>query len=119
MNGTGGDNYYLFRIKPDDNCGWRLIRRRNGSNTTLGSGSCSGSGINTGTGWNTFAIRHDRDGLISVFVNDQANNNENPLFTINDANRLTGRGVGLYVEADDSEDITARFDNFQVWTVAQ
>jgi len=124
MNGAGDGNNYQFRIKPDSNCGWTLIRRKTtGStttNTTLGSGSCSSSGINTNSPWNnTFAIRHDKNGLISLFINDKANNNTNPVFTINDGNQLTGWGVGLFVDADDTKDITVRFDNFEVYTVAQ
>jgi hypothetical protein len=111
INGKGEDNYYLFRIKPDDNCGWRLIRRKGGSNTAW-SGGCN-SAINRGSTKNVLTIKHAPDGKISIYVNGKL------LYSRADSNLLKGKGVGLYVEADDDEDITVRFDDFKIYSVPQ
>ncbi len=110
INGDGGDNYYLFRIKPDDSCGYRLIRKRNGSVTTLRSGGCV-SAINRGSATNTLTLKHDRNGDITIYINGDE------IYSIDDNNRLTGRGVGLYAEGADDDEVTIRFDNFRVYSV--
>ncbi|MBN1221091.1 MAG: hypothetical protein JXM69_19370 [Anaerolineae bacterium] len=110
INGAGGDNYYLFRVKPDDDCGWKLVRRKSGTSTTIGSGGCV-SAINRGTAKNTLTIKHDKNGAITLYINGTQ------IFSINDGNALTSKGTGLFVEADDNEDITVRFDDFRVYTV--
>ncbi|HXV42699.1 MAG TPA: hypothetical protein VEC96_06520, partial [Anaerolineae bacterium] len=57
INGQGDGNYYAFEVKPDDDCGWRLIRRRDGSSSEVRSGGCE-SVINRDSGSNILEIRH-------------------------------------------------------------
>jgi hypothetical protein len=116
INGEGGDNYYLFRIWPNDDCSdggrWQLIRREDGSNTTLLNGSCSSlikEGIGSGA-TNVLRISHSTDRKLSVYVNGQL------LSSIIDtsADHLTGEATGVYVLSDDRE-VIMKFDDFKVY----
>ncbi|MBN1994703.1 MAG: DUF11 domain-containing protein [Anaerolineae bacterium] len=110
INGSGEDYYYLFRVKPDDECGWLLTRRKDGSSTTLASSGCV-SAINRGATKNNLIIKHRNDGVITLYINGTQ------VYSINDGNSLTGVGTGLYAEADNDKDITVRFDDFRVYTI--
>jgi hypothetical protein len=119
INGSGGDDYYVFRIQPnEDGCGssggdWELRRRKDNKETVLRSGACHPS-IKRGYGSgnvNTIKISHATDRNLSVSVNGT-------LLAIfqeeNTGNHLTGTGVGVYVLAD-NVDVLMKFDNFKVF----
>jgi uncharacterized repeat protein (TIGR01451 family) len=114
INGTGGDNYYLFRIWPNNSCSsggdWNLIRRKSGNSTTLVSGSCN-TAIKRGSEINTLRIAHSSNGTLTVMVNGAT------LGTYNDsgANHLTGTANGVYVGSSSSKDIRIKFDDFRVF----
>lgn len=108
INGQGDDNYYAFEVKPNDDCSWRLIRRRDGNSSTVRSGGCD-SPINRGSSSNILEIRHTSNGNISVFINDTQLGS-----TYNDGSQLTGRGTGVYVQTANDDDVTIRFDDFTV-----
>lgn len=122
INGEGGDNYYYFRIWPNDSCSqggdWQLVRRRGGSEHTLLEGQCH-TAIKRGTGaanTNRLKIRHDVSFELSVFVNNVK------LGTIYDVQgqHLTGSATGVYAyTSDDDVDLNdaalIKFDNFAVY----
>lgn len=110
INGAGGNYYYLFRVKPDDECGWRLVRKGNGDETD--SGGCH-SAINRGSAKNNLKIIHYRDGKISVYVNDTLIHTED-----DGANDLDGgTDMGLYVSGANDRDVTVRFDDLRIYSV--
>ena len=113
INGQGGDNYYLFRIWPNNGCGsggdWQLIRRRNGSNSTLDFGDCEPA-INRGSASNILKIAHESDRTLSVYVNDTLLSS----YPENSSDHLTGEATGVYVRSDD-EDVRIKFDDFKVY----
>ena len=106
INGKGGDDYYLFRIRPNDNCGWKLFKRKDGNNSTVKEGGCD-SAINRAKVENILKIEHFQGGTISVYVNNKL------LFSGNE-NWFPGKGTGVYVEADDDKGTTVRFDDFTI-----
>jgi uncharacterized repeat protein (TIGR01451 family) len=113
INGEGGDNYYLFRIWPNDSCSdggrWQLIRREDGNNTTLLDGSCS-SLIREDDGVNTLRIAHSQDRKLTVYVNGSVLSS----YTDNSGDHLTGEATGVYVRSDD-EEVLVKFDDFKVY----
>jgi hypothetical protein len=113
INGQGGDNYYLFRIWPNNGCAtggdWQLIRRRNGNNSTLRSDSCA-SAINRDGGTNILKIAHRSDRTLSVYVNDTLLSS----YPESSSNHLTGEATGVYVRSAD-EDVRIKFDDFKVY----
>lgn len=112
INGEGGDNYYLFRIWPNDSCSnggrWQLIRREDGDSQTLLDGSCS-SLIRDEDGVNTLRIAH-QDRKLTVYVNGSILSS---IFDNSDEH-LTGEATGVYVRSDD-EEILVKFDDFKVY----
>lgn len=107
-NGRGGGEYYLFRVRPNSDCGWELIRREDSDSDTVLSGGCD-SAINRYSETNRLAIRHSSDDKISVYVNGVR------LGTYDDNDALTGgKGTGVYVRSGNDEENTIRFDNFRV-----
>lgn len=113
INGQGGNNYYLFRIWPNNGCSsggdWELIRRRNGNNNTILSGDCA-SAINRGGSQNTLKIAHKSDRTLSVYVNDTLLDT----YPESSSNHLTGEATGVYVRSGD-EDVRIKFDDFKVY----
>ncbi len=117
INGAGGDNYYLFRIQPNENdCvsggDWELTRRKDGDDTVIASGTCHPS-IKRGYGianTNSLKISHETDLKISVFINGTL------VGIVNEdaANHLTGTGVGIYARSD-NKDVLMKFDNYTVY----
>jgi hypothetical protein len=107
-NGQGADNYYAFEVKPDDDCGWRLIRRSGGNSSEVRSGGCE-SVINRDSGSNILEIRHFSNGNVSVFINGTQVGS-----TFTDGAQLTGRGTGVYIRTNNADDVAGRFDDFTV-----
>ncbi|MDX1521351.1 MAG: hypothetical protein R3264_06970, partial [Anaerolineae bacterium] len=117
INGQGGDNYYLFRVRPNANgCttggNWELRRRRNGSETVLANASCV-SALKRGYGSgakNTLKIVHKSDRTLTLFINGVQVFGP---FTENASQHLTGTATGIYVRSD-NQIIRIKFDNFLV-----
>ncbi len=109
FNGEGGGEYYLFRIWPDDDCGWQLRRREDDIGDIKIQGGCVSAIKRGDNDINVLRAIHTSDGKISVYVNDVW------LGTYIDTNQLTGNGTGVYVHADDTQDIDVRFDDFTVY----
>lgn len=113
INGQGGDNYYLFRIWPNNGCSsggdWELIRRRNGNNNTIRSGDCA-SAINRGGATNLLKIAHESNRTLSVYVNDTLLDT----YPESSSNHLTGEATGVYVRSA-NEDVRIKFDDFKVY----
>lgn len=113
INGEGGDNYYLFRVWPNDGCNsggsWRLIRREDGDEDTLASGSCH-SAIKRGSNLNRLRIAHTSAKQLIVYANGVQLNTV-PYIDIND---LDGEATGVYAHTDE-DDIVIKFDNFKVY----
>ena len=110
INGSGDQNYYLFAVRPDDNCGWTFIRRQGGTNTfTKHEIDCSN--IKTGNGKNVLTLKHLGGGKITAYINNIL------VYTYQDNNPLTGIGTGLYLQGDTQEinPVSAMFDNFKVY----
>lgn len=110
INGQGDGNYYAFEVKPNDDCSWKLIRKRDGNSSTVRSGGCE-SAINRGSGSNILEIRHASNGNVSVFINGIQLGS-----TYNDGSQLTGRGTGVYTRTSNDDDVSVRFDDFTVIT---
>jgi len=110
INGQGDGNYYAFEVKPNDDCSWKLIRKRDGNSSTVRSGGCE-SAINRGSGSNILEIRHASNGNVSVFINGTQLGS-----TYNDGSQLTGRGTGVYTRTSNDDDVSVRFDDFTVIT---
>lgn len=117
INGSGGDDYYYFTIRPNaNNCStggnWRLVRRRDNDETTLRSGSCH-SAIKRGTARefaNKLSIAHRSNRELSIFVNDTLLTT----YTDSSSRHLTGEATGLFVFSED-DDVLVKFDNFRVY----
>jgi uncharacterized repeat protein (TIGR01451 family) len=122
INGAGGDNYYYFRIWPNDDCGqggdWQLIRRRGGNEQTLLQGACNPA-IKRGKGsgsTNKLKIHHDASLMLSVYANGVQLGSTFDTQALH----LTGTATGVYVFTDD-DDINQndaaliKFDNFKVY----
>jgi hypothetical protein len=107
-NGQGGDNYYAFEVRPNDNCGWKLIRIHNGNSNTLRGSGCD-SAINQGSSANILELRHFSNGDIAVFVNGTQLGT-----TYNDSSQLTSEGTGVYARTHKDDDVVVRFDDFTV-----
>jgi uncharacterized repeat protein (TIGR01451 family) len=117
INGQGGNNYYLFRIQPnEDACtvggDWELIRRAGGNEVSLAAGSCHpairrGYGVNA---TNILRITHKSDRKIAVIANGTLLGT----VTDNSSNHLVGTAPGLYVRSD-IQNIRIKFDNFTVY----
>ncbi len=115
INGEGGDNYYLFRIWPNNSCGsggdWQLIRRKSGDSDTILEGDCHSAirrGISS-SATNVLKIKHTSDRKLSVYVNGTL------LGTVTDSSskHRTGEGTGVYVYSSD-EDIVIKYTYFKV-----
>ena len=116
LNGSGGDNYYVFRIWPNNGCtngggNWELRRKRNNNEVTLISDICQ-TVINRGFGigaTNKLKVIHKNDRTLSVYVNNV------PLGSIQDnaTDHLTGTGTGIFTRST-NKDILIKFDNFKV-----
>lgn len=126
FNGAGGDEQYIFKIRPNiTNCtnggGWEFIRNRNddGSDTnedTVKTVSCD-SIIHRGygpTAINTLRAKHTSDRRITLYINNQQ------VFTFIEATdvHLTGKGTGVYAEAPSDKSIVIKFDDFKVYPPA-
>ncbi len=111
-NGGGGKTYYALEVRPGDNCGWKLIRRKesdnNGNPVTEREGGCDAA-IKRNSESNILELRHASNGDISVFVN-----NTQLGATWNDGAQLTTEGDGVYARTDDDTSVTVRFDDFTV-----
>lgn len=117
INGSGGDDYYVFRIQPnEDACGsggdWELRRRKDDNETIIANGSCHPS-IRRGYGsgaTNTLKITHTSDRKLSVFANGTL------LGSVTEPNssaHLTGTGPGLFVRSA-GKDALVKYDNYIV-----
>lgn len=117
INGSGGDDYYVFRIQPnEDACGsggdWELRRRKDDNETIIANGSCHPS-IRRGYGsgaTNTLKITHTSDRKLSVFANGTL------LGSVTEPNssaHLIGTGPGLFVRSA-SKDALVKYDNYIV-----
>lgn len=117
INGEGGDNQYIFKIRPNNSCGsgggWELVRNRQGTKTTLGSG-CHVS-IKRGYGSaniNLLRFNHTSDHRLTLFVNNVQ------IFTFleSTSRELLGKGTGVYAEAaNDGDNIKVfKYDDFKV-----
>ncbi|GIK42232.1 MAG: hypothetical protein HND46_23760 [Chloroflexi bacterium] len=118
INGEGGDNQYIFKIRPNNSCGsgggWELVRNREGTKTSLGSG-CHTS-IKRGYGSaniNLLRINHTSDRKLTLFVN----NVQIFVFQESTNRELLGKGTGVYAEAaNDGDNIKVfKYDNFKVF----
>jgi hypothetical protein len=125
FNGAGGDEQYIFRIRPNiTNCsgggGWDLIRNRedDGSDTnedTVKAVACD-TAIVRGYGplsINTLRAKHTGiDRRITLFINNQQ------VFTFIEATdlQLTGKGTGVYAKAPSDKGIIIKFDDFKVYS---
>jgi uncharacterized repeat protein (TIGR01451 family) len=107
INGTGGDDYYLFRVWPKDDCGWEFTKREDDDTEYEKSGGCS-SAIKRDSEENKLKMNHAGDGTINVYVNNTL------LHSYKDSSPLSGKGTGLYVRGD-TDDIDIRFDDFTVY----
>jgi hypothetical protein len=123
INGKGGDNYYLFVIRPNiNNCsnggGYEFTRKRKDSNgnvtvTTLASSNCNpnvkrgyGSGFAS-----TLRVSHTSDRRIILTINNVqvANFFEDP------TKELTGIGTGVYSRAVSDKNTVTKYDDFSVF----
>jgi hypothetical protein len=104
INGQGGDDFYLLKIKFDgDECDWELFRK----DSSKKSGSCD-TESNDPDDDNTLALERISS-TIRAYMNDTL------LGTYTDSSPLSGEGTGLYIYADDDEEVNIRFDNFFVY----
>ena len=117
INGQGGDNYYLFRVWPNNGCSsggdWELIRERSGNTTVLRSGNCS-SVIKRGYGagsTNILRIAHNSSLELAVYVNGV----QLTTFTESSSSHLTGIATGVYVRSTNSSKVRMKFDDFRVY----
>nr|HMQ55840.1 hypothetical protein [Anaerolineae bacterium] len=112
VNGRGGSEYYLFRIRPGVNCGWEFVKREHDHDDVKRRGGCTG--INKGA--NAIRIQHDRRGssdVFALFINRQF------VGEYSDRAGLNGDGTGFYLQARSSDYAEVRFDYFQVLSVPQ
>lgn len=111
INGAGADNYYLFRIWPNNGCSsggdWQLLRRKDRNNSELLRKNCDAA-VNRGGSINKLRIAHKTNGQLILYIN------ETEVGSVSDSNRLTGTGTGVFVGSS-NKDITIKFDNFKVY----
>jgi uncharacterized repeat protein (TIGR01451 family) len=113
INGEGGDNYYLFRIWPNNGCSnggdWQLIRRKSGNSNTILQGSCH-TAIKRGGETNLLRVAHSSDRKLTAYVNGA----ELGSYTDSPGDHRTGTATGVYVRSAD-EDVRIKFDDFKVY----
>ena len=116
INGQGGDNYYLFRIWPNNSCStggkWELIRKRSGNSTLLlptSPDDCNPA-IHRGGAVNVLRITHNSNLSLSVYVNGELLGT----FQESSSNHLTGEATGVYVRSS-NRDVRMKFDDFKVY----
>ena len=120
INGSGGDDYYVFRIQPnEDGCSsggdWELRRRKDDSESTIANGSCHPS-IKRGYGsgaTNILKIAHTNDRKLSMYIN---NTLVGSVTEPNSSSHLTGTGTGLFVRSG-SKDALVKVDYFNVYKI--
>jgi hypothetical protein len=118
INGRGANNYYLFRIWPNNSCSsggnWELIRNYDGDEDTLRSGSCE-SAIRRGYGGgntNVLKIRHSSDRVLKVYINGK----EVGSYLDNSSRHLDDEATGVYARRDNRR-IRIKFDDFKVYRI--
>ncbi len=115
INGQGEDNYYVFKIRPNNGCSsggnWELIRRKNGNDPQpILSKSCD-TAIKRGYGignTNVLRIAHKSNGQLILYINGIQVGSKI------DTDQLTGKGPGVYVQKP-SKDVLIKFDNCKVY----
>ncbi len=117
MNGQGGNNFYLFRISPNNSCSsggnWEFIRNKNGTRTTLRSGSCN---LNIKRGYgagsaNILKVRHMSNHQITLYINGVQIDTFTEVVNL----ELTGQGTGVYGRAVSNQDAVMKYDDFKVY----
>jgi hypothetical protein len=123
FNGTGGDEQYIFKIRPNiASCstggGYEFIRNRDGDGNedTVRKVDCDPS-IRRGYGSdniNTLRAKHTSDRRITLYINNQQ------VFTFVESStlELKGKGTGVYARAPSDLDIVIKFDDFKVYPPA-
>ena len=109
INGSGGGEYYLFSVSPNNPCGWSFVKREDSHDDLKRYGDCNN--INSGT--NILRIEHTRDGdddVFDFFINDQKVGD----YREPHHRALRGEGTGVYAEARDNDDAEIRYSYFEV-----
>ena len=116
INGDGGDDYYVFKIRPNNSCSsggkWELRRRKDGSSTTILSKNCD-TAIERGYGsdnTNVLRIAHKSNRQLILYINGTQVGS----ITETASNERKGQGTGVFVQ-EPSKNITIKFDNFKVY----
>lgn len=119
-NGQGGGNYYIFKIRPNlSTCatggGWEFIRRKNNTEVSLARVDCTAvvsRGFGNGA-VNTLRFRHDKNGVITLYINNVQVfiNTEAP------ANELLGTTTGIFAESASDVDSVIKYDYFRVFSI--
>lgn len=116
-NGQGGNNFYLFIIRPNNSCSsggsWEFIRNKDGTPTLLRSGTCN---LNIKRGYgagaaNILKVRHASDRRITLYINGV----QVDTFTEAANDERTGKGTGVYGRAVSNEDAVMKYDDFRVY----
>jgi hypothetical protein len=125
INGQGGNNYYLFRIWPNNSCtptpqntggNFEFIRNRNGTKEFFpkdSSGICNAN-IKRGYSFdraNILKVRHTNDKKITLFINGVQ------VFQMTEGgSELLGKGTGVYGRAASNKDfIITKYDDYKVY----
>ncbi|MDM8530525.1 hypothetical protein QUF63_05085 [Anaerolineales bacterium HSG25] len=115
MNGKGGGEYYLLRVRPNDkNCSsggdWELWRNEDGESAVRVKREECRDTIRRGYGSsvkNILRLEHSRGGTIKVYINGTL------MTSYQDDDQLEdGDGTGIYVRTDESDDSDTRLDYF-------
>jgi photosystem II stability/assembly factor-like uncharacterized protein len=109
INGSGGGEYYLFIVSPNNPCGWTFVKRQDGRDDDKRYGGCD----NISSGTNRLRIQHLREGnndRFTFFINGQEVGNYREPHN----STLNGEGTGVYAEARDDGDAEIRYSYFTV-----
>lgn len=115
LNGRGGDEYYLFVVKPNDSgCSsdkgkYEFYRTQSGNRSKKLEGCSTAVRRGSGSGAsNLLQVRHTSNGVLSIYANGTL------LGTYTDGSQLTGKGTGTYSRSGSSKNVV-RYEYFAIY----
>jgi|GEM_PF-2397285 len=115
FNGRGGDEQYLFVVKPNDSgCSsdkgkYEFYRTQSGNRSKKLEGCSTAVRRGSGSGAsNLLQARHTSNGVLSVYANGTL------LGTYTDGSQLTGKGTGTYSQSGSGKNVV-RYDYFAIY----
>ena len=115
LNGRGGNEYYLFIVRPNDSgCSsdrgkYEFYRTHSGNRSKKLEGCSTAVKRGSGSGAsNLLQVNHTNNGVLSIYVNGIL------LGTFTDSDQLTGTGTGTYSSSGGLQNVV-RYEYFAIY----